>query len=344
MQVPASSAPLRLTIAARSGSILLRSGPGADGRGAGRRRAPRARRLVPHRRPVEQPRSHLPRRHRRDPRHVVGQGPPRRPLRRRPGHEHVGQRAHRHGRAASTSGSARARSRSTRAPATATSSRRAAASRSAAPAAIDIGGKSGSIIGARPPRAGGSARRRVTSRSASTVAADLEVRAVSSTIEIDVPPGVAPDARAAQPRADAVRTDVVRGARLHDLGAHRQRIDHGAMTADDGPGAVVFTDIVEFTRYNAERGDDAAVALLEQQSELVRVAAAAVRAGREGARRRAHALGPRRVRRGSRRASRCRRASASTQTSATIPTRSPCGSARTGARRAGGATTSSATS
>jgi adenylate cyclase len=42
------------------------------------------------------------------------------------------------------------------------------------------------------------------------------------------------------------------------------------MTASDGPGAVVFTDIVEFTRYNAERGDDAAVALLEQQSAEVR--------------------------------------------------------------------------
>ena len=42
------------------------------------------------------------------------------------------------------------------------------------------------------------------------------------------------------------------------------------MTADGGTGAVVFTDIVEFTRYNAERGDDAAVALLEQQSAQVR--------------------------------------------------------------------------
>jgi adenylate cyclase len=42
------------------------------------------------------------------------------------------------------------------------------------------------------------------------------------------------------------------------------------MTAHDGPGAVVFTDIVEFTRYNAERGDDAAFALLEAQSERVR--------------------------------------------------------------------------
>jgi adenylate cyclase len=42
------------------------------------------------------------------------------------------------------------------------------------------------------------------------------------------------------------------------------------MTASDGPGAVVFTDIVEFTRYNAERGDDAALALLEQQSVEVR--------------------------------------------------------------------------
>jgi adenylate cyclase len=42
------------------------------------------------------------------------------------------------------------------------------------------------------------------------------------------------------------------------------------MTASDGPGAIVFTDIVEFTRYNAERGDDAAVALLEHQSTQVR--------------------------------------------------------------------------
>jgi adenylate cyclase len=42
------------------------------------------------------------------------------------------------------------------------------------------------------------------------------------------------------------------------------------MTASDGPGAVVFTDIVEFTRYNAERGDDAALALLERQSADVR--------------------------------------------------------------------------
>lgn len=41
------------------------------------------------------------------------------------------------------------------------------------------------------------------------------------------------------------------------------------MELSDGPGAVVFTDIVDFTRYNAERGDDAAVELLEQQSRLV---------------------------------------------------------------------------
>jgi class 3 adenylate cyclase len=38
----------------------------------------------------------------------------------------------------------------------------------------------------------------------------------------------------------------------------------------DGPGAVLFTDIVDFTRYNAERGDDAAVDLLEEQSRIVR--------------------------------------------------------------------------
>jgi adenylate cyclase len=42
------------------------------------------------------------------------------------------------------------------------------------------------------------------------------------------------------------------------------------MDLSDGPGAVVFTDIVDFTRYNAERGDDAAVELLEQQIRLVR--------------------------------------------------------------------------
>jgi Adenylate cyclase, family 3 (some proteins contain HAMP domain) len=42
------------------------------------------------------------------------------------------------------------------------------------------------------------------------------------------------------------------------------------MHLTDGPGAVVFTDIVDFTRYNAERGDDAAVELLEQQVRLVR--------------------------------------------------------------------------
>ena len=42
------------------------------------------------------------------------------------------------------------------------------------------------------------------------------------------------------------------------------------MDVDRRAGAVVFTDIVDFTRYNAERGDDAAVELLEQQSRLVR--------------------------------------------------------------------------
>jgi adenylate cyclase len=42
------------------------------------------------------------------------------------------------------------------------------------------------------------------------------------------------------------------------------------MDLTDGPGAVLFTDIVDFTRYNAERGDDAAVELLEQQIRLVR--------------------------------------------------------------------------
>jgi adenylate cyclase len=42
------------------------------------------------------------------------------------------------------------------------------------------------------------------------------------------------------------------------------------MELTDGPGAIVFTDIVDFTRYNAERGDDAAVELLEQQIRLVR--------------------------------------------------------------------------
>ena len=42
------------------------------------------------------------------------------------------------------------------------------------------------------------------------------------------------------------------------------------MNPTDGPGAVVFTDIVDFTRYNAERGDDAAIALLEHQIGVVR--------------------------------------------------------------------------
>jgi adenylate cyclase len=42
------------------------------------------------------------------------------------------------------------------------------------------------------------------------------------------------------------------------------------MDLSDGTGAVVFTDIVDFVRYNAERGDDAAVELLEQQIRLVR--------------------------------------------------------------------------
>ena len=42
------------------------------------------------------------------------------------------------------------------------------------------------------------------------------------------------------------------------------------MDVIDGQGAVVFTDIVDFTRYNAERGDDAAVELLEHQSRIVR--------------------------------------------------------------------------
>lgn len=42
------------------------------------------------------------------------------------------------------------------------------------------------------------------------------------------------------------------------------------MDLTDGPGAVLFTDIVDFTRFNAERGDDAAVDLLERQVGLVR--------------------------------------------------------------------------
>jgi adenylate cyclase len=42
------------------------------------------------------------------------------------------------------------------------------------------------------------------------------------------------------------------------------------MDVADGPAAVLFTDIVDFTRYNAERGDDAAVDLLEEQSRIVR--------------------------------------------------------------------------
>ena len=39
---------------------------------------------------------------------------------------------------------------------------------------------------------------------------------------------------------------------------------------NDGQSAIVFTDIVDFTRYNAERGDDAAIALLEHQSRIIR--------------------------------------------------------------------------
>jgi adenylate cyclase len=42
------------------------------------------------------------------------------------------------------------------------------------------------------------------------------------------------------------------------------------MDLTEGPGAVIFTDIVDFTRYNAEHGDDAALELLEWQSRLVR--------------------------------------------------------------------------
>jgi adenylate cyclase len=42
------------------------------------------------------------------------------------------------------------------------------------------------------------------------------------------------------------------------------------MSASDTCGAVVFTDIVDFVRYNAEHGDDAAVDLLEDQVGLVR--------------------------------------------------------------------------
>jgi adenylate cyclase len=42
------------------------------------------------------------------------------------------------------------------------------------------------------------------------------------------------------------------------------------MDIGDGPAAVIFTDIVDFTRYNAERGDDAALELLEEQSRIVR--------------------------------------------------------------------------
>ena len=42
------------------------------------------------------------------------------------------------------------------------------------------------------------------------------------------------------------------------------------MDVGDGPAAVLFTDIVDFTRYNAERGDDAAIELLEDQIRIVR--------------------------------------------------------------------------
>lgn len=39
-----------------------------------------------------------------------------------------------------------------------------------------------------------------------------------------------------------------------------------------GTGAVVFTDIVGFTQFTEERGDEIALALLERQDELVRTA------------------------------------------------------------------------
>jgi adenylate cyclase len=42
------------------------------------------------------------------------------------------------------------------------------------------------------------------------------------------------------------------------------------MDVGDGSAAVLFTDIVDFTRYNAERGDDAAIELLEHQIQIVR--------------------------------------------------------------------------
>ena len=42
------------------------------------------------------------------------------------------------------------------------------------------------------------------------------------------------------------------------------------MDVVDGAAAVLFTDIVDFTRYNAERGDDAAIELLEHQIRIVR--------------------------------------------------------------------------
>jgi adenylate cyclase len=42
------------------------------------------------------------------------------------------------------------------------------------------------------------------------------------------------------------------------------------MDVVDGAAAVLFTDIVDFTRYNAERGDDAAIELLEDQIRIVR--------------------------------------------------------------------------
>jgi len=44
------------------------------------------------------------------------------------------------------------------------------------------------------------------------------------------------------------------------------------MPVSDGAGAIVFTDIVGFTEFTANFGDDRALALLERQEELVRAA------------------------------------------------------------------------
>ena len=217
---------------------------------------------------------------------------------------------------------------------------RAGASRSTRPGRVDVGGVSGSITvrsaaGGRMRTDVGSRRGRARPRGRPRGARGLEhdrdrpARGVAPGCELHTRTG---------------RVDAAVGAG-HDCVISAHTVSGSIKvrwTAGDGPGAVVFTDIVEFTRYNAERGDDAAVELLEQQSADGARPVAGVRARREGARRRAHDLDSRRGRRG-RNLSRDAGAARRPRRVGTIPTRSRSGSARTGDRRAGGATTSSAT-